>query len=51
MLNLEPKMLFLGIFDQQCLIWVFLGKNFKKTIVIFEINNREFAELQNMRKK
>ena len=24
--------------DQKCLIWVFLGQNFKKGIVIFEIS-------------
>ena len=29
-LNLGPKMPYLGIFDQKCLIWVVLGKNFKK---------------------
>ena len=29
---------FFGIFDQECLIWVFLGKNFKRTIVRFEIS-------------
>ena len=29
----------LGIFDQKCLIWIFLGYNFKRTIVIFEISN------------
>ena len=28
--NLGPKMPFFGIFDQKCLIWVFLDKNFKK---------------------
>ena len=26
-LNLGPKMLFLGIFDQKSIIWVFMGKN------------------------
>ena len=26
------KMPFLSIFDQECLIWVFLGKNFKKLL-------------------
>ena len=29
---------YLGIFEKKCIIWVFLGKNFKKTIVIFEIS-------------
>ena len=38
-LNLGPKMPYLSIFDQKCLIWVFLGKNFKRAIVIFEISN------------
>ena len=38
-LNLGPKIPYLGIFDQKCLIWVFLGKNYKRTIVIFEISN------------
>ena len=32
-LNLGPKMPFLGIFYQECLICVFLGKNFQKAIV------------------
>ena len=26
-LNLGPKMPILGIFNQECLIWVFLGQN------------------------
>ena len=38
-----PKMLYLGIFDQKCLIWLFLGKNFKNTIVIFEISTLKFG--------
>ena len=38
-LNLGGKIPYLGIFDQKCLIWVFLGKNYKRTIVIFEISN------------
>ena len=38
-LNLGRKIPYLGIFDQKCLIWVFLGKNYKRTIVIFEISN------------
>ena len=29
-LNLGPKMPYLGIFDQKCLTWVFLGMNLKK---------------------
>ena len=40
--NLGLKMPFLSIFDQKCLIWVFLGKNLKKTIVIFEISTLKF---------
>ena len=26
-------------FDQKCLMWVFLGYNFKRTMAIFEISN------------
>ena len=33
-INLGPKVPFLGIFDQKCFIWVFLGN----TIVRFEIS-------------
>ena len=33
------KMPDLGIFDQKCLIWVFLGYNFNRTITIFVISN------------
>ena len=42
---------FLGIFHQECLIWVFLGKNFRKTIVRFEISTLKFVYLQNFPKK
>ena len=42
---------YLGIFDKECLIWVFLGKNFKKTIVRFEISTFKFVYLQNFMKK
>ena len=42
-LNLGPKMPFLGIFDQECLTWLFSGKTFTKTIVRFEINILEFV--------
>ena len=42
-LILGPKMPYLGIFDQECLIWVFLGKNFENTIVRFEIGTLEFV--------
>ena len=50
-LNLRPKMPHLGIFDQKCLIWVFLGKIFRKTIVIFEISTLKFVYLQYFTKK
>ena len=50
-LNLGPKMSYLGIFDQKCLIWVFLGKNFKTAIFIFEISSLIFVSLQNFTKK
>ena len=49
-------MLDLGVFDQKCLIWVFLGHNFKRTIVIFEISNpclcliAEYCEIVKMPK-
>ena len=42
-LNLGLKLPYLGIFDQKCLIWVISVKNFKKTIVIFEISTFEFV--------
>ena len=42
---------YLGIFDKECLIWVVLGKNFKKTIVRFEISTLKFVYLQNFMKK
>ena len=42
---------FLSIFDPKCLIWVLLGKNFKKTIVIFEISILKFLYLQSFTKK
>ena len=35
--------LFVGTFDQKCHIFVFLGKNLKKTIVIIEISTIEFV--------
>ena len=50
-LNLGPKMLLWGIFDQKCLIWVFLGKAFKEITVIFEINTLKFVHLQNFMEK
>ena len=37
---------YLGIFDQKCVIWVFLGKIFRKTIVTFEITTLKFVYLQ-----
>ena len=30
--KLGPKMPDFGIFDQKCLIWVFLGQNFKRNV-------------------
>ena len=31
-------------------MWVFLGKNFRKTIVVFEISTLKFVYLQNFTK-
>ena len=42
---------YLGIFDQKYYIWVFLGHNFKRTIVIFQISTLKFEYLQNFTKK
>ena len=42
---------YLDIFDQECFIWVFLGKNVKKDIVIFEINTLKFVYMQNFTEK
>ena len=42
---------YLGVFDQKCLIWVFLGKNFRKTIVTFEISTFKSLYLQNFTEK
>ena len=39
------------MWDQKCLIWVLLGENFKKTIVIFEISTLKCVKLQNFVKK
>ena len=50
-LNLGSKMPYLGIFDQKCVIWFFLGENFKKTIFIFEISTLKFVYLQNFPRK
>ena len=44
-------MSYLGIFDQKCFIWIILGKNFKNTVVIFEISTLKFVYLQNFTKK
>ena len=41
--NLGPKILLWRIFDQECLIWIFLGKNYLKTIVRFEISTLEYV--------
>ena len=40
-----------GIFDQKCVIWVFLDNNFKRTIVIFEISTLKVVCLRNFAKK
>ena len=50
-LNLEAKLPFWGIFDQECLVLVFLGKKFRKTIVIFEISTLKFVSLKNFTEK
>ena len=42
---------FFGIFDQECLIGVFLGKNFENSIVMFEITTLKFVYLQNFTEK
>ena len=44
-LNLGPKLPYLGVFQQKCLIWVFIGKNFKNTVVMFEISTLKFVYL------
>ena len=44
-------MSYLGIFNPKCHIWGFLGKNFRKSIVIFEIGALKFVSLQNFTKK
>ena len=50
-LKLGPKTPYLDILDKECLIWVFLGKNFFwKSIVIFEISILKFVYLQNFTK-
>ena len=41
----------LGIFDQKCFISVFLGKNFRNSIVMFEIIILKFVYFQNFKKK
>ena len=50
-LNSRPKMLYLHIFEQKCLIWVFLSKSFSKTIVILEISTFKFVYFQNFTEK
>ena len=37
--------------EQKCLIWLFVDWNFKKTFVIFEINDLEFVYFKNFVKK
>ena len=45
------KNVYFSIFDQKCLIWVFLGMHFKKTIVISKISILKFVYSQNFTKK
>ena len=47
----DQKMSYLGILNQIFLIWIFLGKMFRKTVVIFEISTLKFVYLQNFTKK
>ena len=42
---------YLGIFEQKCFIFVFLGNKFIKTIVRFEINSLTVVYLQNFMKR
>ena len=49
--KLGTKNALFGYFWPKYLIWVFLGNNFKKTIVIFEISTLKFVYLQNFTKK
>ena len=51
MLKFGTKNVLLDIFDQTSLIWVFLGWNFQKTMVIFEISTPKFSYLQNLARK
>ena len=39
------------MWNQKWVSWVFLGRNFKYTIVIFDISSLEFGYFQNLRKK
>ena len=39
------------MWNQKCVIWVLFGKNFKYTIVMFEMSRLEFVYLQNLSKK
>ena len=50
-LNLGPKMPYFDIFDKKFFIWVFLGKNVKRTIIRFEISTLKFVYFQNFTKK
>ena len=50
-LNLEPKITYFDIFDPKLIIWIFFGRNFRKTIVMFEISNLKLVYLQNFTKK
>ena len=45
--NVSCKTKKLEIWDQQYLIWIFLDKNVKKTIIIFETGTVEFVQVKN----
>ena len=42
---------YVDVIDPKCLISIFFGKSFRKTIVIFEISSLKWVYLQNFTKK
>ena len=42
---------YVDVIDAKCLISIFFGKSFRKTIVIFEISSLKWVYLQNFTKK
>ena len=50
-LNMWRKMPYVDVIDPKCLISIFFGKSFRKTIVIFEISSLKWVYLQNFTKK